>query len=55
MPRSPSTERWASKGGTPGTEAVVVRAMKSNTSCEVCLKARFMGKVGKGANLGSSS
>jgi hypothetical protein len=36
----------------PGTAALAVLLIKSNTSWSVCLKARLMGKVGKAANRG---
>ena len=55
IPLSPSTDRWGSNGGVPGTPVLTVRLMKSNTSWSVCLKARLMGKVGKAANRGCNS
>jgi hypothetical protein len=55
IPLSPSTDRWGSNGGVPGTAELTVLLMKSKTSWSVCLKARLMGKVGKAANFGWSS
>ncbi len=52
MSLSPSRDRCGSNGGVPGTAALAVLLIKSNTSWSVCLKARLMGKVGKAANRG---